>query len=83
MQEDGKDDNENLDKKLKDIGSTTQGRLDAAINNPDVAKEMAQTAAQQRIEKLKAIAREPPKPRAQVFAERVCARRVCEIARWM
>ena len=54
------------DAKLKDIGSTSQSRLDAAINNPEVAKEMAQTAAKKRLEELKAIARDPPKPRAQV-----------------
>jgi hypothetical protein len=54
------------DAKLKDIGSTSQSRLDAAISSPEVAKEMAQTAAKKRLEELKAIARDPPKPRAQV-----------------
>ena len=68
MQADGgKQDSDDLEEKLKAVGSTTKSRLDAAIENPEVAKEMAQSAAQQRIEELKKIAREPPKPRAQVI----------------
>ncbi len=68
MQSDsGKQDADDLEDKLKELGSTTKGRLDAAIDNPEVAKEMAKSAAQQRIDELKAIAREPPKPRAQVL----------------
>ena len=65
MQEDGKETPEEIDTKLKDIGSTTKSRLDAAINDPEVAKEMAQSAAQKRLEELKALARDPPKPRAK------------------
>jgi len=63
----GKQDAEDLEEKLKELGSTTKSRLDAAIENPEVAKEMAKSAAQKRIDELKAIAREPPKPRAQVL----------------
>eukprot|EP00802_Teleaulax_amphioxeia_P015066 Tamp_15149.p1 GENE.Tamp_15149~~Tamp_15149.p1 ORF type:complete len:488 (+),score=148.51 Tamp_15149:152-1465(+) len=70
MQEDGKETPEEIDTKLKDIGSTTKSRLDAAINDPAVAKEMAQSAAQKRLEELKALARDPPKPRAQAMEEK-------------
>ena len=56
----------NLDDKLKEVGSTTKSRLDAAINDPEVAKDLAKQAAMARIEELKARAREPPAPRPQV-----------------
>ena len=69
MQEDGKDGKDGkdeMDERLKGVGSETKSRLDAAINDPAVAKVMADKAAKMRIEELKARAREPPKPRPQV-----------------
>jgi hypothetical protein len=73
-QEEGKSSSKDeMEARLKDVGSTTKGRLDAAINSPEVAKQMAQEAAQKRIEELKARAREPPKPRTQAITEDVVA----------
>jgi len=65
MQEEGKEGKEAMDERLREVGSNTMSRLDAAINDPEVAKAMAQSAALQRIEELKARARAPPKPRAK------------------
>jgi len=69
MQEEGKESKEDMDERLKEVGSAMKSRLDAAINDPEVAKEMAQAAARKRIEELKARAMQPPKPRAQPIKE--------------
>ena len=63
-QEEGKSSSKDeMEARLKDVGSTTKGRLVAAINSPEVAKQMAQEAAQKRIEELKAkIARYESEP---------------------